>query len=180
MNSADVAAEFSVSRAREAQALISRKVINIDKLPQKINLVAGVDVAYQGNWAFGDVAVLDYETIKVQETQTATQKVKVPYVPTLFAFRELPAAVAAIRKLRLQPDVFLVDGHGRAHPYGCGLACHLGVALGKSNVGVAKCRLVGELKQVGKDVCWSIMTRLLVRLLPLGRMPSQFMSAWNT
>jgi deoxyribonuclease V len=100
----------------------------------------------------GAVAVLDYENLKVVETQIAIQKVKLPYVPTLFAFRELPAAIASIRKLKVQPDVLLVDGHGKAHPFGCGLACHLGVALNKPTIGVAKSWLVGEPEKVGRDI----------------------------
>jgi deoxyribonuclease V len=143
--------EFSINKARKAQVGIAQKVICEDRLPSEIEFVAGVDVAYFGDWAAGAAAVLDYKDLKVVETQTAIQKVKFPYVPTLFAFRELPAAVACIRKLRMQPDVILVHGHGRAHPYRCGLACHLGVALNKPAIGVANAKLVGELKLVNEE-----------------------------
>ena len=51
--------------------------------------------------------------------------------------------MAAIKKLRIQPDVFLVDAQGLAHPYRCGFASHLGLALGKPTVGAAKSRLIG-------------------------------------
>ncbi len=54
-----------------------------------------------------------------------------PYIPTLLAFREIPPAMAAIKKLKIQPDVLLVDAQGWAHPYRCGFASHLGLALGK-------------------------------------------------
>ena len=40
--------------------------------------------------------------------------------------------------------MFLADGQGAAHPYGCGFASHLGLAVGKPTVGVAKSRLIGE------------------------------------
>ena len=146
------AVEFSIEKARKAQANIARKVICEDRLQGEIKLVGGVDVAYHQDWAVGAAAVLDYENLEVVESQTVIQKLKFPYVPTLFAFRELPAAVASIRKLKMQPDVFLVDGHGKAHPYGCGLACHLGVVLNKPTIGVAKNRLVGEPKRVGRDI----------------------------
>jgi deoxyribonuclease V len=78
--------------------------------------------------------------------------VKFPYAPTLFAFREPPAAAAIIRKLKVQPDVMLVHGHGRANPYRCGLAYHLGVALNKPTIGVAKTKLIGEPRRVGGKV----------------------------
>jgi deoxyribonuclease V len=82
--------------------------------------------------------------MRIVETQTATVPARFPYVPTLFSFREIPPAVACIRRLRLQPEVFLADGHGIAHPYGCGFASHLGLEIGKPTVGVAKRSLIGE------------------------------------
>jgi deoxyribonuclease V len=135
---------FSISKAHKTQALLCRKIVQEDRLPERIRLVAGVDAAYFDERAVGAVAVLDYETMRVVETQTVTTPVRFPYVPTLLSFREIPPAVACIRKLMLQPDVFLADGHGVAHPYGCGFASHLGLAIGKPTVGVAKSRLIGE------------------------------------
>ncbi|MCW4044490.1 MAG: endonuclease V [Candidatus Bathyarchaeota archaeon] len=136
--------KFSVQKAREAQRRLAQKIVTKDRLPSGICLVAGVDVAYAGETAVGAVAVLDYGSLELLELQTAVCAVRFPYVPTLLSFRELPAAAACIKRLRRQPDVFLVDGHGVAHPYRCGFASHLGLALGKPTVGVAKSRLVGE------------------------------------
>ena len=136
--------KFSVSKARKAQTYLSKKVISEDRLPEKINLVAGVDIAYSDELAIGAVAVLDYESLELLESQTATCRVKLPYIPTLLSFREIPPAVGCIRRLKLQPDVFLADGQGIAHPHRCGFASHLGLALGKPTVGVAKSRLIGE------------------------------------
>jgi deoxyribonuclease V len=139
---------FSIAKARMAQTLLSKKIISEDKIPKRIRLVAGVDVAYVGELAFGAVAVLDYDSLELLETQTATCTVKFPYVPTLLSFREIPPSVACIRKLKLKPDVFLVDAHGMAHPRGFGFASHLGLAIGKPTIGVAKSRLIGELKEI--------------------------------
>jgi len=136
--------KFSVSKAHKAQLLLSRKIIAEDRLPQKIKHIAGVDVAYTDEVAIGAVAVLDFESLELLERQTAMSKVKFPYIPTLLSFREIPPAVACIKKLKLQPDVFLADGQGIAHPYGCGFASHLGLAVGKPTIGVAKSRLIGE------------------------------------
>ena len=143
---------FSVPKAHRAQALLSKKIITEDRLPEKIRLVAGVDVAYASELAAGAVAVLDYDSLELLESQTATCTVKFPYVPTLLSFREIPPTIACIRKLKLQPDVFLADAQGLAHPYRFGFASHLGLALGKPTIGVAKSRLIGELAESGKDV----------------------------
>jgi len=144
-------AGFSVQKAHKAQTLLSKKLVTRDRLPEKIMLVAGIDVAYAGELAIGAVAVVDYDSLELLESQTATCTVRFPYVPTLLSFREIPPAIAAIRKLRLQPDVFLADAHGLAHPYRFGFASHLGLALGKPTIGVAKSRLIGEPTENGKE-----------------------------
>jgi deoxyribonuclease V len=139
---------FSVKKAHYAQFCLSKLVIHEDKLPSEVRLVGGVDVAYVGDVGISAAVVLDYKTLEPIETAVATCPVKMPYVLTLLSFRELPPAMAAVRRLKLQPDVFLVDAQGWAHPYRCGFACHLGLSLGKPTVGVAKSRLVGEPTEV--------------------------------
>ncbi|MCW4047081.1 MAG: endonuclease V [Candidatus Bathyarchaeota archaeon] len=134
---------FSVAKAHEAQTRLSRKIITEDRLPQKIVCIAGVDVAYLDNLAIGVVAVLNYDSLELMESQTAVCTVKFSYIPTLLSFREIPPSMSCIRKLKSQPDVFLADGQGIAHPYRCGFASHLGLAVGKPTVGVAKSKLVG-------------------------------------
>lgn len=58
--------------------------------------------------------------------------------------------VSAVKKLRLNPDVFLVDAHGIMHPYRLGFASHLGLMLNKPTIGVAKSPLYGELQPTTK------------------------------
>ena len=143
---------FSVEKAHEAQLRMSEKIIFEDKLPERIHLVAGVDIAYADDVSVGTVAVLDYDSLKLVETQTAFCKTRFPYLPTLLSFREIRPSVLCIQKLRTQPNLFLVDGHGFAHPYHCGLACHLGLILRQPTIGVAKNRLVGEVKTARSKV----------------------------
>jgi deoxyribonuclease V len=131
MNEAKIGDRFSVKKAHEAQLRMSRKIIFQDKLPKRIQLVAGVDTSYAGEVSIGAVAVLDYDSLKLVETQTSFCRTQFPYVSTLLSFREINPAVLCIRRLQTQPDVLLVDGHGFAHPYHCGLASHLGLVLGK-------------------------------------------------
>ncbi len=134
---------FSIQKAHQTQLCLSKKVILEDMLPAKIRTVAGVDVSYIGEFGVGAVAVLDYDSLERLESQVATCQVKFPYIPTLLSFREIPPTMAAIKKLKLQPDVFLVDAQGLAHPYRCGFASHLGLILCKPTVGAAKSRLIG-------------------------------------
>jgi len=142
---------FSVKKAHETQVCLSKKIILEDRLRQKIRTVAGVDVSYMGSLGVGAISVLDYESLKLLETQVATRQVKIPYIPTLLSFREIPPAMAAIKELKIQPDVFLVDAQGLAHPYRCGFASHLGLAIGKPSIGAAKSRLIGTPVEMGGE-----------------------------
>jgi deoxyribonuclease V len=85
------------------------------------------------------------------EVQVAAAKTCFPYVPTLLSFREIPPAVSAIRKLQTEPDVFMVDGQGFAHPYGLGFASHLGLILDKPTIGVAKSLLCGKVERTNEE-----------------------------
>ncbi|MBF9067788.1 endonuclease V [Streptacidiphilus fuscans] len=112
--------------------------------------LAGLDVAYAGAHGSADdevaaaVVVLDAETLEPIEQATAVGKAGFPYIPGLFAFRELPVLLRALEQLTVTPDVFLCDGQGLAHPRRFGLACHLGVLTGRPTLGVAKTPLLGE------------------------------------
>jgi len=139
---------FSVEKAHETQLRLSKHIVFDDVLPPKIRFIAGVDTAYTKGMSIGAVTILDYDSLKLVESQIALCKTRFPYIPTLLSFREILPTVLSIRKLTVQPDVFLVDGQGFAHPYRCGFASHLGLVTGKPTIGVAKSRLFGEVKRV--------------------------------
>jgi len=142
--------KFSVKRAHRLQQRLSNQVIKEDMLPEVLRYIAGVDVAYVRQWSIGAVAVLDYASLSVVETRKAKVKTSFPYVPTLLSFREAKPARAAIMKLKIQPDVFLIDAQGIAHPYRLGFASHLGLLLDKPTIGVAKSLLCGQVQPVNR------------------------------
>src|SRR5262249_634538 len=67
----------------------------------------------------------------------------------LLALREGPLIEEALLQLRAEPDVLLMDGHGIAHPRGCGITSQVGVLLDRPTIGVAKSRLWGQPRQPG-------------------------------
>lgn len=114
-------------------------------------LVAGTDVAYsrRTHRLYAAVCSVSLPAFTPVETAVATIPARFPYIPGLFAFRELPPLIKALGRIRHDPDVFLFDGHGLAHPRLFGLACHAGLLLNRPSVGCAKSRLVGVHGPVG-------------------------------
>ncbi|HET7061217.1 MAG TPA: deoxyribonuclease V [Nitrosospira sp.] len=116
-----------------------------DRFPA-LHHVAGVDVFFDARCRFmrAAVAVLSFPTLELIASATAQRAVEFPYIPGLFAFRELPAVLDALAQLQTQPDLILYDGHGIAHPRRFGIASHLGVLVDRPTVGIGKTRLIGR------------------------------------
>ncbi len=142
--------DLTPHQAIDLQRDLSRQV-KITPLPAGVRRVAGVDVGFQDGIGRAAVVVLDYPSLTVVESAVAEAKVVFPYVPGLLSFRELPVLLTAIEKLANLPDVFVVDGHGFAHPRRFGIACHLGVMLDIPTLGCAKSVLVGSYENLGVE-----------------------------
>ncbi len=112
-------------------------------------LVAGLDCAFTKDERkiVACVVVMTMPDFKVVEIKTAQQKIAFPYIPGLLSFRESPACIAAVEKLKHIPDIFIVDGQGFAHPRRFGIASHLGLFFDKPTIGCAKSRLIGDYKE---------------------------------
>ena len=87
--------------------------------------------------------LLDADTLQPVASEIVRIPTRMPYVPGLLSFRELPALLQALERLPHAPDLAFVDGHGIAHPRRLGIAAHFGVATGLPTIGVAKKVLVG-------------------------------------
>jgi deoxyribonuclease V len=143
---------LSYSRAREVQTELACK-IKLTPLKKKPELVAGIDCAFSknGQRIFAVVVVLRLPQFELVETVSASRKVTFPYIPGLLSFREAPVCLAAVEKLQNQPDVFIIDGQGIAHPRRLGLAAHLGLFFDKPTIGCAKSRLTGTYEEPPLD-----------------------------
>lgn len=143
---------------REAIALqkrLSQEVLQIP-LPHDnpARFIAGLDVSSTrfDPLLTAGVVVWDRLMNRVIETASAQANATYPYIPGLLSFREIPVLVAALEKLTTIPDLFFVDGQGRAHPRRIGIATHIGILLDRPTVGVGKSRLCGQHALIGDGI----------------------------
>ena len=62
------------------------------------------------------------------------------------SFRELPFLKKLVVSLESKPTILMIDGNGLMHPYGFGIASHVGVSFNTPSIGVAKSMLCGKLE----------------------------------
>ncbi|MBS0648086.1 MAG: deoxyribonuclease V [Verrucomicrobia bacterium] len=137
----------STADAISAQAVMAQKVIQEDVMDIP-SLIGGMDVSNNlydpEQMIHASAVVLSYPSLQVIDEASVSQKQTFPYIPGLLGFRESPALFEAFQRLRIKPEVLMIDGHGVSHPRGLGIASHLGVLLDMPTVGVAKSILVGK------------------------------------
>ncbi len=138
----------SPTEAISLQRELAGRVV-VRPLPRDARWIAGADMAFSpdGQRCVAGVVLWDRLDRAAVEEHVAVRSVRFPYVPGLLSFREAPAVLAALAKLRRVPDVILLDGQGVAHPRRCGLASHIGLWAGLPAVGCAKSRLCGEYEE---------------------------------
>ena len=134
-------------RLAEDQKTMAERII-LEDPPGDFHSVAGVDAAYSGYEAYA-VCVVMNSKINVTESRSSITSAPFPYIPGYLAFREAPAILSATRKAS-GFDVLLLNGHGVAHPRGCGLATFVGLELDMPTIGVAKRMLVGDVEVEGE------------------------------
>ncbi|CAM9632182.1 unnamed protein product [Pylaiella littoralis] len=111
-----------------------------------LRLVGGVDISFvKGSEenACATLVVLQFPSLKTVYEAYERVTMDYPYMSGFLAFREVNHLARLVGQLRrerpdLEPDVTFVDGNGRLHPRGAGLACHLGVVTGLRTVGLGK------------------------------------------
>lgn len=120
--------------------VVSDRPINLDA----VRLIAGVDVSVKGDESQAAVVVATFPDFRVVETVSARRPTPFPYIPGLLSFREGPVLEEAFERLQTEPDLFLFDGMGIAHPRRIGIAAHLGLWLRRPTIGCGKTLLVGH------------------------------------
>jgi deoxyribonuclease V len=171
--------DVTPGEAREIQDRLRGKWEGRDRLGE-IRTLGGLDAAFvlnesqalkkrmsrwerlrEANRAIGCVVVYRFAdgksaqpgmAVPLEEIERAYAVVPLefPYIPGLLSFREIPALLAALGKLREMPDLLFCDAQGYAHPRRFGLAAHLGVLLDVPAIGCAKSILIGEHGEPGK------------------------------
>ena len=143
--------DLSYKEAAEIQRCLASRV-RFTAMKKKTKIIAGLDCAFSkdGKTIFAAAVVIDLSDFSTIETITANRKVDFPYIPGLLSFRETPACIDAIEKLKNTPDVFIVDGQGIAHPRRLGIASHIGLLIDKPTIGCAKSRLIGTFDEPGR------------------------------
>src|SRR5438552_605402 len=164
------------AEAREIQEKLRAKWEGEDRLSD-IRTVAGLDAAFvlsgsqalkkrsrwtalrEANRAIGGVVVFRFPEMVEIARASALLPLRFPYVPGFLSFREIPALLAALAKLKRMPDLLFCDGQGYAHPRRMGLATHLGILLDRPTIGCAKSILTGTHGDLAEKAgSWTALT----------------------
>jgi len=130
-----------LKKIAELQERLSKRIVERPLDVSKVRTVGAVDVSYRRGEAVSALVICTFPECEPIETRTVRAGVSFPYVPTYFFLRETRPVLMVLKNADF--DVLLVEGHGRAHPRGCGLASHIGLILGRPVIGVAKRPLRG-------------------------------------
>ena len=133
-----------IEQWKQTQLELRQRLI-IAPLKELPRFVAGADVAFSPDKKRVLAAAVVYDRLeqRIVEVVGATRPVEAPYIPGFLSFREGPAVLEAVAKLKTPWSAICFDAHGYAHPRRCGLASHLSITLDVVGVGVAKSRLIG-------------------------------------
>ena len=133
------------------QQRLRGEVISEDRLGL-VRVIGGVDTWSEPacNRIWAAAVALRLCDLELLESAVVCQPIVAPYIPGFLALREAPAVLAALRCLRMHPDLLFVD-EGLAHPHRFGLACHIGLLAAVPTIGVAKSRLLGRYQPPGPN-----------------------------
>jgi deoxyribonuclease V len=139
--------------AKALQRELAKRVVCEDRLDE-VRHIAGVDMAINeiSGMARAAVVLLSYPALEIVEQHVYEEPLRMPYIPGLLSFREIPCMLGAFDLLKQQPELVMVDGQGIAHPRRSGIASHLGLWLDLPSIGCAKSILTGHHVPLSEEV----------------------------
>jgi deoxyribonuclease V len=109
----DLSPTAAVTLQKELRThVVTDRPIDLDA----VRVVAGVDVSVKNNVSQAAIVAVTFPDFEPIETVLAKRPTPFPYIPGLLSFREGPVLEEAFRLMKTEPDVFLFDGMGIAHP----------------------------------------------------------------
>jgi deoxyribonuclease V len=146
----DFKTNYPLRQLQEEQQNLSNQIKLIDEFNHPLKIVGGIDVAYPKN-EFDKVCAayvaINLETLEILEVQHGFMETMFPYIPSYLSYRELPVIEAVMKNIKTPPHILMLDGNGILHPRKCGIACHVGIKYNIPSIGVAKRKLLGEVKK---------------------------------
>lgn len=131
----------SLEDAEAQQAALSARVSLLygPEATEPHRTVAVMRLAFSGARVRATGALVRWSTREVLErvSVSAVASALFPFVPGLEGFREAPVYERLAARFRSAPDVYLVEGAGIAHRRRCGVACHLGLTMGRPTLAVS-------------------------------------------
>ncbi len=154
--------KITSKEAVELQKQLRLKV-KLTPLPKSPTLIGGADVSMNlfSTFGFAGFVTLRFSSnidnndsssnLEIIDHSVVKEKINFPYIPGLLSFREIPMLLLAWKKLKIKPDVIIVDGIGIAHPRRLGIATHLGIILNVPTIGCAKSVLTGVYEEPANE-----------------------------
>jgi deoxyribonuclease V len=145
--------ELTLQEAARIQNEMRREIVLEDRLPDRIETIAGLDVSHSrfSSHVFAIAVLLAYPSMQALEEAWTEGEAIFPYQPGYLSFREAPFVREALHQLSRKPDLLFVDGQGIAHPRGCGIASHVAFLEDLPGIGCAKSVLYGKYGEVGPN-----------------------------
>ena len=113
-----------IPAARRLQDELARQLLLRDDFARPLRTIAGFDVGFEDDGAITRAAaiLLDADSLDILDQQVARLPTRMPYIPGLLSFRELPALLEALAMLKHAPDHVVLSTERHTHRIdGCGI-----------------------------------------------------------
>jgi len=123
-----------------------RPRVKITPLIQKPQRITAIDTDYSQitNRIYAAAVTMQISDGKQLERAVAQKEALFPYIPALRGFREGPAIIEVLFRLKVDTDLLIFPCHGITHPNSFGMASHLALWFDKPSIGCARRILSGQ------------------------------------